>query len=269
MSTCALDGGERAVYDTLALPIQEMDDDVLSIVEGEVLGTTLINDLLALVADGQQHESQHYEADRDRLQHEIDNLLNLAASGVSAETVAPKVRERQQQLAKVDLALRTPRPTPPNIEKLREALEQRTASWKAELRAEPKIARLVLRRLVGPLTLWKEPARWQADTKIDDLIDGSSIMAQRHADHLPFDPRYCRRQLVAERDGKFLAVASWRRFRRGSPDILGHGARFQGGIDIGQRGHPSNLVLKLTNVPGPGIEQQMLHGFFGHTHLSF
>ena len=39
----------------------------------------------------------------------------------------------------------------------REAL-QRSEQWQANLRSEPKVARLLLRRLVGPLTLG-EPCR--------------------------------------------------------------------------------------------------------------
>jgi hypothetical protein len=35
----------------------------------------------------------------------------------------------------------------------------RAKQWKKELRAEPEFARLVLRRLVGPLTLWDESER--------------------------------------------------------------------------------------------------------------
>jgi hypothetical protein len=40
------------------------------------------------------------------------------------------------------------------------SLEQRAEEWKADLRSEPKVARLLLRRLLGPLTLWDaaEPA---------------------------------------------------------------------------------------------------------------
>ena len=61
-------------------------------------------------------------------------------------------------------------------ERLRNALEQRAARWKADLRAEPHIARLVLRRLVGPLTLWDESERpdfirWEA-TPTTELLDG-------------------------------------------------------------------------------------------------
>jgi hypothetical protein len=77
---------------TLALPIAETDDAVLGIVEGEVLGTRFIEELLSLVDTGAEHEVRYYEADRARLTQEISNLLDLVASGVSAETIAPKVR---------------------------------------------------------------------------------------------------------------------------------------------------------------------------------
>lgn len=160
---------------TLALPIAETDDDVLGIVEGEVLGTAMITDLLALVDDGQLHEAEHLDADRDRLQREINNLMDLSASGVPAETIAPKIRERQIALAKVEVQLRAPRQAPTNIAKLRAALEQRATSWKADLRAEPKVARLVLRRLVGPMTLWAEAAgeaRWDAPVQTENLLNG-------------------------------------------------------------------------------------------------
>jgi hypothetical protein len=41
----------------------------------------------------------------------------------------------------------------PNIDKLREALTLRAAEWRKTLREEPKVARVLLRRLVVPLTL--------------------------------------------------------------------------------------------------------------------
>jgi hypothetical protein len=54
-------------------------------------------------------------------------------------------------------------------------VEQRAAQWKADLRAEPKVARLLLRRLVGPLTLWEESeggVRWDAPIQASSLLDG-------------------------------------------------------------------------------------------------
>jgi len=115
---------------------------------------------LALVYRGEADNTALLTADRDRLQREIDNLMDLAAGGVPADTVAPKIRERQGLLAKVEAQLKAPRQAAPDIEKLRAALEQRAERWKADLRGEPKVARLLLRRLVGPLTLWDaaEPA---------------------------------------------------------------------------------------------------------------
>jgi hypothetical protein len=149
----------------------------LEIVEGEVLGTRIIEELLALVGRGDADDTARLTADRDRLQQEISNLMELAASGVPATTIAPKIHERQASLARVEAQLRIPRQAPPNIEKLRAALTQRAERWKADLRAEPKVARLLLRRLVGPLTLWDESdagpewARWEASVTAD-LLDG-------------------------------------------------------------------------------------------------
>jgi site-specific DNA recombinase len=139
---------------TLALPIADTDDAVLEMVEGEVLGTRFIEELLALVDRGEADNTALLTADRERLAREVSNLMDLVANGVPADTVAPKIRERETQIARLDVQLRTPRQQPPNIEKLREALMQRAAQWKADLRDEPKVARLLLRRLVGPLTLW-------------------------------------------------------------------------------------------------------------------
>jgi recombinase-like zinc beta ribbon protein len=78
---------------TLALPIEETDDAVLSIVEGEVLGTRFIRELLAMVKDAPD-ETAWLAAERDRLQTEVDRLVASIAAGVPAETVAPLVNEK-------------------------------------------------------------------------------------------------------------------------------------------------------------------------------
>jgi hypothetical protein len=61
------------------------------------------------------------------------------------------VKEYRREIARIEVTLKSPRPDVPDLAKLRAALEQRAEQWKAQLRAEPKIARMVLRRLVGPL----------------------------------------------------------------------------------------------------------------------
>ena len=144
---------------TLALPIDATDDTVLDTIEGEVLGTRFIRELLALVDRGEVDHSEQLTADRDRLRAEVDRLVGSIAAGVPADTVAPAIRAREADMAKLEVQLRAPRRVPPDMARVKAALEQRAKQWKKDLRAEPRIARLVLRRLVGPLTLWDESKR--------------------------------------------------------------------------------------------------------------
>jgi recombinase-like zinc beta ribbon protein len=140
---------------TLALPIADTDDAVLDMVEGEALGTRFIEELLALVDKGEADNSALHMADLERLRNEIANLVNLAASGVSDETTVPAIKEREREMRQLEARLRQPRPVQPKIDELRAAaLEQRAAEWRVTLRAEPQVARLLLRRLIGPLTMW-------------------------------------------------------------------------------------------------------------------
>ena len=84
-----------------------------------------------------------------------------------------------------------PRQAPPNIETLRAALTLRATQWKAELRAEPKVARLLLRRLVGPMTLWDEAdagLRWDAETKPHELLEGLVQLGTSPAGSSKLDP---------------------------------------------------------------------------------
>jgi hypothetical protein len=56
---------------------------------------------------------------------------------------------------------------------------QRAAEWKVTLREEPKVARLLLRRLIGPLVLTDDSQRpdWiDAEAEIKDaLLDGIHV----------------------------------------------------------------------------------------------
>ena len=160
---------------TLALNIDATDDAVLSIIEGEVLGTRFIRDLLAMVEHAPDQTAWLTE-ERDRVQTEVDNLVKSLAAGVPAETVAPAINERQAAIRKLDARLRIPSVTRLDHERLKAALEQRAKEWKRELRAEPRIARLVVRRLVGPIVLFDESKRpafvkWEAQPTVG-LLDG-------------------------------------------------------------------------------------------------
>jgi hypothetical protein len=86
------------------------------------------------------------------------------------------IRERELEIARLEARLRAPKGEAPNLERLREALEQRAAEWRQTLREEPKVARVLLRRLIGPLELYDESTRpdfIKADTELQTaLIDG-------------------------------------------------------------------------------------------------
>jgi hypothetical protein len=142
--------------------------------EGAVLGTSFIEELISMV-DTAPDPTAHLEEQKARLDVEVSRLVDSIAHGVPASAVAPQIQQRQVELAKIEAELRRPRAARPDVAALRSALEQRTAEWKRQLRDEPKVARLLLRRLVGPLTLWDEPERglrWEAETKAEELLDG-------------------------------------------------------------------------------------------------
>jgi site-specific DNA recombinase len=165
-----------ACPNTLALPMAYADDVVLDMIEGEILSRKFIEELLALVDQGEVDDTARLTADRDRLRGEVENLIRSIAAGVPADSIAPAIRERELEITRLEVRLRTPRRVAPKIEELREALTQRAAEWKATLRAEPKVARLLLRRLVEPLRLYDESTRpeWvKADAEVKTgLLDG-------------------------------------------------------------------------------------------------
>lgn len=120
----------------LALPIAETDDTVLDMVEGEALGGKFIDELLALV-DTTPDTTTAAAAERVRLMQAITTLVESVAKGMPADSIAPVVKQYQAEVAKLDVLLRSPKPAPPNREKLREALQQRATEWRATLRDEP------------------------------------------------------------------------------------------------------------------------------------
>ena len=165
----------------LALPMAETDEKVLSIIEGKVLSRKYIEELLSLVDKGEVDHTERLTTDRSRLQTEVDNLVKSIAAGVPANTVAPAIRERETAIAKLDVQLLKPRQLPPDIERLRDALTQRAAEWKSELRGQPQIARLVLRRFIDPIVLHNPTAlspawiAWEAAFK-PALLDGLAVL---------------------------------------------------------------------------------------------
>ena len=143
-----------ACPNTLALPMPLADEAVLDRVEGEVLGRKFIEELLAMVDQGESENLARLSADRDRLRGEVEKLVRSIAAGVPADSVAPGIRQREVEIARLEVRLRAPRKEAPNLDKLGDALEQRAEEWRQTLRSEPKVARLLIRPLIGPLELY-------------------------------------------------------------------------------------------------------------------
>lgn len=163
----------------MAFPMAAADANVLELIEGEILGERYINELLAMVDQGESDNVARLNADRARLRGEIENLVSSIAVGVPADTVAPGIRQRELEISRIEARLRAPKQQP-NIERLRDALTQRAEEWKQTLRTEPRVARLLLRRLIGPIELydaslpqWQMPEFIKADAEVKTgLIDG-------------------------------------------------------------------------------------------------
>lgn len=155
---------------TMAMPMAETDDIILSVIEGEVLDPNYVDALLAQI--------DHAPDEGARLRAEIGRLVALVAAGVASDTVSNEIRQREQQVRTLDARLRQPRPCAPDRAALRTMLLERADQWRTELRSEPRLARLLVRALMNPLTLHDDATRpdfiprWQAETKPAGLCDG-------------------------------------------------------------------------------------------------
>jgi len=126
-----------ACTNTLALPMGSADAHVLEMLEGELLGRKFIEELLSMVHQGESETLARLAADRDRLRGEIDKLVGSIALGQAPASIVSAIREREMEVARIETRLRAPRKDAPNIEQLREALEQRVD----DLRRRPPIRR--------------------------------------------------------------------------------------------------------------------------------
>jgi hypothetical protein len=81
----------------LTLPLHETDETILSVLEGEVLGTAAISDLLRLVDTGAAAVHDGLVAQRDGLKTEVDRLVASIAVFVPPQTVAPLIRQKEAE----------------------------------------------------------------------------------------------------------------------------------------------------------------------------
>jgi hypothetical protein len=190
----------------LTLPMAETDGIVLDMLEGDVLGTKFIEELIGMVYQGQLEDRSRLAADRERLRGEVENLIHSIAAGVPAETVAPGIRARELEISRLEVRLRAPLPEAPRNDELREALLQRAADWRATLRTEPGVARVLVRRLIGPLVLYDESTR-------PDFIKADAVAKPSLLDGLVSQGAYNRVASAADAGGDvYTRMASLRGF---------------------------------------------------------
>jgi hypothetical protein len=93
-------------------------------------------------------------AQRDELTATINRLIALAADSGDIPELAAQLKACTAARDALDRRLAS-LAEPPDRERLRAALEQRCADWRARLHSEhPEEARFVVQQLIGPLTLW-------------------------------------------------------------------------------------------------------------------
>ncbi|HVO09611.1 MAG TPA: hypothetical protein VMX54_02550 [Vicinamibacteria bacterium] len=191
---CARARRTRLCESKLRLPIDETDASVIDALSSPLspLSPRAIEDLLRGVDESPAEELAAVAADLERVTRERDRLVASIAAGVPAATVAGPIGEREAEIGRLEArarVLRTARP--PDRERLRAALEQRTADWREVLKGKPALARQLIRRLVDPLVVAPEEpvavvdamrARWETRSRSGALTEGLvSVQPRRSA----------------------------------------------------------------------------------------
>ncbi|WP_110174776.1 zinc ribbon domain-containing protein [Luteitalea pratensis] len=136
-----------------AIPIFDADNIMLDMVEDEVLSPAYVDTLLAMMARGTDPaETPRLERERERLETEVQRLVGSIAHGVDPREVADQIAVRRACIEAATKRLASVQ-EPPDVDRLRDALLQRCAEWREVLRGEVHVARILLRKLVGPIFL--------------------------------------------------------------------------------------------------------------------
>jgi hypothetical protein len=135
------------------IDMEEMDQFVLSQIEAEFLSPEVVDSLVALVNDAPNDRDQLI-IDREQLVRERGSLVRHIAKGTITDSDVHEEMERiNDRLGKVEAALRRPRRVNMDKAQMRAALEQQCAHWREVLRGEPRIARLLVKKILGTIEI--------------------------------------------------------------------------------------------------------------------
>jgi hypothetical protein len=129
------------------LPVQETDDRVLTVIEGEVLTDAFVEHVLdtVYVEDGSDHAA--LEAEAAELQQQVGNLTEGIRLGGNIPALVETLKATQARLVLVRRQLE-PREHQDRAQ-LRDAPNQWVEEWRRILRDNPHQGRQVLHHLLG------------------------------------------------------------------------------------------------------------------------
>ena len=151
--------------------LEETDNLILNVIEGEVLSPTFIRVVLDSAFTERPDERLARHEERARITREIENLTLAVAHGGDIPQLVGLLKKRERRLKAIDVKL-VPKEEP-SREALRLALEQRADDWRKTLRANARQGRLILMQLVGPLVIHasKRPS-WVSARRPEGLLTG-------------------------------------------------------------------------------------------------
>lgn len=127
--------------------MRELDDAILTVVEGQVLAPSFIDQVIE-TAYPPAADPAALQTERAQITQEIANRTAAITAGGQIEELVSALKERKRRLTALDLSLRS---ETPDRERLRAAWEQRITDWRDVLRQQTRQGRQVLRQVVGPI----------------------------------------------------------------------------------------------------------------------
>jgi site-specific DNA recombinase len=136
--------GATVCTNTFRLPVTETEESILSELERDVFDPGVVEGVIELACEKlskQAPERAEWQAERNRLERELENLAGAVAAGEDVQTLLAEMRKRETRKAQLDRDLARPSVDRDGIRKMAEG---KLAEWKRLLRARPTYGQAVL-----------------------------------------------------------------------------------------------------------------------------
>jgi site-specific DNA recombinase len=146
--------GATVCTNTFRLPVTETEESILSELERDVFDPGVVEGVIELACEKlsrQAPERAEWQAERNRLERELESLAGAVAAGEDVQTLLAEMRKRETRKAQLDRDLARPSVDRDGIRKMAEG---KLAEWKRLLRARPTYGQAVLRDVIdGPINV--------------------------------------------------------------------------------------------------------------------